>query len=96
MSDIENKTEGSGSLHGLVSRPYSDWFGKGDTKDDVMEVVKQHGEPLEVLLEDSGYMACVIYADRVVVVGYDGSEYCHTFEFRRDQAANIAGKVRRE
>lgn len=74
-----------GGKHGSVSRPYSAWFGKGDTKDDVSEVVKQLGEPLEVLLEDGGYMACLIYADLVVVVGFDGDEYCHRFEFPRPQ-----------
>ena len=87
-TETESGTQEAITLHSLVSRPYSDWFGKGDTKDDVMVVVRQHGEPQEVLLEETGYMACVIYADRVVVVGYDGSECCHTFEFSRTQAAN--------
>lgn len=67
----------------MESRPYADWFGHGDVKTDVIDVVKQYGEPLEVLVEEGGFMACVIYSDRVVVKGYDGNEYQHEFHFER-------------
>jgi len=70
-------------LEKMVSLPYENWFGHGDVKDDVMKVMKKYGEPLEVLVEDGGFTACVIYADRVVVTGYDGSEYQVYFKFKR-------------
>ena len=79
----------------LVSRPYSDWFGKGDTKEDVENVIAEHGRPQEVLMEGVGYMACVIYSDKVIVTGYDGGEYRPTFEFPRCEAnAVVHGRGR--
>jgi hypothetical protein len=72
----------------LPSRPYDDWFGSGDTRDDVQRVVEQHGPPLEILLQGDGFMACIIYPDKVFVVGYDGNEYCHAFVFSRQEPAH--------
>jgi len=61
------------------SRRYRDWFGMGDTEEEVHEVIENHGEPLKVMYDD--YMACMIYTDEVLVFGYDGNEYCHSFGF---------------
>ena len=36
-------------------------------------------------------MACLIYRDKVVATGYDGSEYTHTFKFGRASAATTEG-----
>lgn len=63
----------------MKNRKYSDWFGSGDTEEDVRNAIKEHGEPLSVFLEKSGYMAALIYADKVVCVGYDGNGYCQSF-----------------
>jgi hypothetical protein len=61
------------------SRRYKDWFGRGDTEEEVHEVIEDKGEPLKVMYD--GYMACMIYPDMVLVFGYDGNEYCHSFGF---------------
>ena len=63
----------------MKNRKYSDWFGSGDTEEDVKKAIKKHGEPLSVYFENSGYMAALVYADKVVCVGYDGNEYQHNF-----------------
>jgi hypothetical protein len=65
-------------------RRRSDWFGNGDTKEDVEAIIRRHGKPVEILMESAnGYMACVIYKDKVIVVGYDGKEYFLNFQFDR-------------
>lgn len=53
----KNAAAASGWIDRIASRPYSDWFGKGDAKEDVVKIIKQHGEPKEVLFD--GYMACL-------------------------------------
>ena len=67
----------------LATEPtaYSDWFGSGDSHTDYREAVAEYGEPQEV--SQDGFMLCLIYADKVVVTGYDGNEYCHSFTFPR-------------
>ncbi len=65
------------------SRKYRDWFGADDLDIEVYEYLKERrdedGDPLSVMF--SGYMACVVWQDSVIVFGYDGNEYCHTFGF---------------
>jgi hypothetical protein len=63
----------------MKDRKYNDWFGDGDTNEDVQEVIEEHGEPEKIFYEDGGYMASLVYKDKVIVVGYDGEEYCHKF-----------------
>ena len=63
----------------MLNRKYSDWFGDGDTNKDVRNAIKHHGEPLRVFFQKDGFMAALVYKDKVVCVGYDGNEYCHTF-----------------
>lgn len=63
----------------MKDRKYSDWFGSGDTNEDVKNNIKEHGEPLSVFYESNGFMAALVYSDKVVCVGYDGGEYHHTF-----------------
>ena len=61
---------------------YSDWFGKGSTLADYKTAVKNHGTPVDVIVEDGGgAMLLLIYRDKIVCTGYDGNEYCHTFVF---------------
>lgn len=64
---------------------YSDWFGSGDTKEDVKEAIEEHGEPLKVFFESHGYMAALIYEDKVVCVGYDSNEYTHNFVMSKEE-----------
>lgn len=64
---------------GKKKRPYSDWFGNGDTFKDIEAAVKEHGQPERVFLQRDGYMAALVYPNKVVVVGYDGNEYKHEF-----------------
>lgn len=59
-----------------VGKGYSDWFGDGNTVDDVNDAVEEHGMPKQIFY--GGNMAALVYPDKVVCVGYDG-EYCHTF-----------------
>ncbi len=63
----------------MKDRKYSDWFGNGDTNEDVANVIKEHGKPVSVFYESEGYMAALVYSDKVVCVGYDGNEYTHKF-----------------
>ena len=63
----------------IPSLPYSDWFGKGNTKEDIEEVIKTEGKPNKIFIER--YMACLVYDDKVIITGYDGNEYIHYFEF---------------
>jgi hypothetical protein len=60
---------------------YSDWFGEGDGHSDYRKTVGEGQPPIEVLRD--GDMLCLVWADRVVVTGYDGNEYHQTFEFDR-------------
>ena len=65
-------------------KPYSDWFGRGNTKTDTEEMVAHEGIPLQILEStDSPYMICLVYKDKIIVNGYDGNEYTHTFTFPR-------------
>ena len=65
------------------SRRYKDWFGSDDLDIEVYEYLEanleENGTPLSVMV--SGYMACVVWEDSVIVFGYDGNEYCHSFGF---------------
>ncbi len=63
----------------MKDRKYSDWFGNGDTNEDAASVIKEHGKPVSVFYESEGYMAAIVYSDKVVCVGYDGNEYAHKF-----------------
>lgn len=62
---------------GREALDYWDWFGKGNTLDDIDKAKELHGNPERILV--GGHMAALIYADKVVVVGYDGNEYQHEF-----------------
>ena len=62
------------------SRRYRDWFGRGDTEEEVHEFIENNSEPLKVMYDD--YMACLIYPDSIIIFGYDGNEYCHSFAFQ--------------
>ena len=72
----------------IKSRTYICWDGfKGDLKDHITEVIKEHGEPSEIAYEQSeGAMACVMYPDKIFVTGWDGEEYTHCFKFDRTKA----------
>lgn len=65
------------------SRKYHDWFGTDDLDIEVYEYLNKNrdelGDPLSVMF--SGYMACIVWEDSVIVFGYDGNEYCHSFGF---------------
>ena len=62
------------------SRRYRDWFGSDDLDIEIYEyLATQKQDPLSVMI--SGYMACVVWKDSVIVFGYDGNEYCHSFGF---------------
>ena len=65
------------------SRRYRDWFGSDDLDIEIHnyleENLEEHGNPLSVMI--SGYMACVVWQDSVIVFGYDGNEYYHSFGF---------------
>jgi hypothetical protein len=50
---------------------------------EVQEVIEHNGQPLKILYD--GYMACLIYPDNVLIFGYDGNEYCHTFQFCEEE-----------
>ena len=63
----------------MKDRSYSDWFGNGNTNDDVQNAIKNYGEPEKVFYEKDGFMAALVYSDKVVCVGYDGNEYTHLF-----------------
>lgn len=62
-----------------MSRKYSDWFGEGDTEEDVKNAIAEHGQPTSVFYQKGGRMAALVYPDKVIAVGYDGNEYCHEF-----------------
>ena len=65
------------------SRKYRDWFGSDDLDIEIYEYLEENleenGTPLSVMV--SGYMACVVWQDSVIVFGYDGNEYYHSFGF---------------
>tara|TARA_B100002019_G_C21241935_1_gene586055 strand:- start:1211 stop:1672 length:462 start_codon:yes stop_codon:yes gene_type:complete len=66
------------------SRRYRDWFGSDDLDIEIHNYLEEnreeHGEPLQVMVD--GYMACIVWDDSVIVFGYDGNEYCHSFGFQ--------------
>ncbi|MDO8610333.1 MAG: hypothetical protein Q7R95_07320 [bacterium] len=71
-------------IEDIKNIPYSDWFGKGDTKKDILKIIELYGEPEDILLgNENKYMALILYPNKVFVVGYDGSEYKHEFQFER-------------
>ena len=73
------------------SRRYRDWFGKGDTDQDLKEYLESIEETPLFIFHDA-YMVCLVFPTHVVVFGYDGNEYCHSFLF--DEPTNkIATKV---
>ena len=63
----------------MKNRKYSGWFGDGDTNEDVNKVIASYGNPDRIFYEENGYMAALVYSDKVICVGYDGNEYCHEF-----------------
>jgi hypothetical protein len=69
------------------SRKYSDWFGSGDLHTEIQiymeETAEEYGMPLRILFD--GYMACLVYPTDVVVFGYDGNEYTHSFHFTNEE-----------
>ena len=71
----------------LPCRRYSDWFGSGDTHADVaayLERTKEsEGLPLRVFYD--GFMVCLVYPNEVIVFGYDGNEYTHSFYFTNEE-----------
>ena len=70
----------------LPSRRYSDWFGSGDTHEEVAHYLEKNADgeqPLRILY--SGFMVCIIYAEDVVIFGYDGNEYTHSFHFTNEE-----------
>ncbi len=70
--------------YSMPSRRYSDWFGSGDLHKEVAEYLEGIDEPpLRILYSD--WMVCVIFPQDVVVFGYDGSEYCHSFYFTNEE-----------
>lgn len=59
---------------------YKDWFGEGNTLEDIGRVLLDHKEePLHIFIEKNGYMATIIFKDKCIVTGYDGNEYKHYF-----------------
>ena len=72
----------------MKNREYGDWFGEGDTNIDVEDAIKLNGKPDKVFYESGGFMAALVYQDRVVCVGYDGNEYCHSFTMSEEEQAN--------
>ena len=68
----------------IESRTYTDWFGSGDTKDDIKEAIKKHGKPVKLFIEEIGHMVALVYKDKVVCVGYDGNEYFHEFVMEKE------------
>ena len=70
----------------IKPRKYVDLFGSGDTKSDALSIVGQFGEPLEIAEEgQSDFMVALLYEDKIVVTGYDGNEYKHTFVLLRNK-----------
>ena len=68
----------------LPSRRYSDWFGGDDLHKEVNGYLANHDEdPIKILYSD--FMACIVWHDEVVVFGYDGNEYCHSFAFTNEE-----------
>ena len=78
--------------HTLPSRRYRDWFGKGDTDEELKDYLThmdiQGHTPLRIFYDR--YMVCVVFSEFVSVFGYDGNEYCHAFNFDEatDKIAN--------
>tara|TARA_B100000530_G_scaffold225462_1_gene145379 strand:- start:3 stop:416 length:414 start_codon:yes stop_codon:yes gene_type:complete len=76
----------------IPSRRYRDWFGKGDTDEELKDYLKhmdmQGHTPLRIFYDC--YMVCVVFPDFVSVFGYDGNEYCHAFQF--DEATDKIAK----
>ena len=71
----------------IPSRRYSDWFGSGDLHEELVNYIEQSkdedGMPLRILFD--GYMVCLVYPTDVVVFGYDGNEYTHSFHFTDEE-----------
>lgn len=63
----------------IPDKPYKDWFGAGNLKQDIEEEIKDHGEPDQIYI--SGYQACLVYKDKIIITGYDGNEYRVGMEF---------------
>jgi hypothetical protein len=70
--------------------PYHDWFGSGNTKEDIEEVILEKGEPLKLYID--GYLGCLVYPDKVIVVGYDGSEYTQFNTFDEEIQKELESK----
>lgn len=59
---------------------YSDWFGKGNLKEDLLNSETENNKA-EFVLRD-GYMLLIKLQDgSFVCTGYDSNEYHHTFTF---------------
>lgn len=63
----------------VKDRSYSDWFGEGNTNEDVKEAIKEHGEPLKIFYEQKGFMAALVYENKVVCTGYDSEGHTNCF-----------------
>jgi len=78
--DLEDTWECDSCGASRPSRRYRDWFGTGDTDEDLIQYLKSNEDsPLRIFFD--AYMVCIIYAEYVIVFGYDGNEYCHSFCF---------------
>lgn len=61
---------------------YSDWFGNGNTIDDIEEVIKtEKRNPKYIWLSE--HMALIDFGDSITVIGYDGNEYQCQFNFTK-------------
>lgn len=60
---------------------YREWFGRGNNKKDYKRAVGKGRPPKEVY--QSSDMLCLIWPTKIIVTGYDGSEYRQSFEFKR-------------
>ncbi|MGB5792634.1 hypothetical protein [Poseidonibacter sp.] len=64
-------------------KDYSDWFGKGNTVDDMLSLEKFNKKECLEVIEDE-YMILCIFDDCFEVIGYDGNEYTHSFSFKKN------------
>jgi hypothetical protein len=68
----------------MPCRRYADWFGSGDLHEEVADYLENFDEqPIKILY--SGFMACIVWENEVVVFGYDGNEYTHSFLFSNEE-----------
>ncbi len=56
----------------MKNRNYTAMFGSGDTNNDVSSAISKYGKPLKIFYEDGGFIASLIYTDKIIIVGFDG------------------------